>query len=155
MSALSNVQLKCMIECDPLMSENVLGVFPADQITRLNTYKGLIVNTKPSGHEGEHWLAVYNDGKSIEIFDSFGEPNEKYSIDFKTNSNNVNYNKASIQCHETFVCGHYSIFYLFFRVRGLSFQEFMSLFSPICKMNDEYVVRFITHTFSFCLTNHL
>lgn len=144
-----------MIECDPLMRENVLGVFPADQITRLNTYKGLIVNTKPSGHEGEHWLAVYNDGKSIEIFDSFGEPNEKYSIDFKTNSNNVNYNKASIQCHDTFVCGYYSIFYLFFRVRGLSFQEFMSLFSPICKMNDKYVVRFITHTFSRCLTNHL
>lgn len=83
MSALSNVQLKCMIECDPLMSENVLGVFPADQITRLNTYKGLIVNTKPSGHEGEHWLAVYNDGKSIEIFDSFGEPNKNIQLILK------------------------------------------------------------------------
>lgn len=66
-----------MIECDPLMSENVLGVFPAYQITRPNTYKGLIVNNKPSEHEGEHWLAVYNDGKNIEIFDSFGEPNKE------------------------------------------------------------------------------
>lgn len=100
-----------MIECDPLMSENVLRVFPADQITR--PYKGLIVNTKPSEHEGEHWLAVYNDGKNIEIFDSFGEPNKKYSINFKTISNHINYNKVSIQCHDTFVCGHYSIFYLF------------------------------------------
>lgn len=79
----------------------------------------------------------------------------RYSIDFKAISNHVNYNKVSSQCHDTFVCGHYSIFYLFFRVRCLSFQEFMSLFSPICKMIDEYVVRFITHTFSFCLTNHL
>lgn len=102
-----------MIECYPLMSENVLEVFPADQITRPNIYKGLIVNTKPSGHEGEHWLPVYNDGKSIEIFDSFGEPNEKYTIDFKTSINHVNYNKVSIQCHDTYVCGHYSIFYLF------------------------------------------
>lgn len=82
-------------------------------------------------------------------YDSFGEPNEKYSIDFNmlTISNNVNYNKAYIQSHDTFVCGYYSIFNLVFRVRGLSFQEFMSSFPPICKMNDEYVVRFITHTF--------
>lgn len=114
MSALSNVQLKCMIGCYPLTCENVLGVFPADQITRLNTYKGLIVNTKPSRHEGEHWLAVYNDGKCIEIFESFGELNEKYSIDFKTIPNNVNFNKVSIQGHDIFVCGLflYSICFL-------------------------------------------
>lgn len=49
-----------------------------------------------SGYEGEYWFVVYNDGKSIEIFDSFGELNEKYLIDFKINSNNVNYNKVFI-----------------------------------------------------------
>lgn len=110
-----------MIECDLLMSENVLGVFLVDQIIRFNIYKGFIVNIKLSGYEGEYWFVVYNDGKSIEIFDSFGELNEKYLIDFKINSNNVNYNKVFIQCYDIFVCGYYFIYYLFFRVRGLFF----------------------------------
>lgn len=102
-----------MIECDLLMSENVFEVFLVDQIIRFNIYKGFIVNIKLSGYEGEYWFFVYNDGKSIEIFDSFGELNEKYIIDFKISINYVNYNKVFIQCYYIYVCGYYFIFYLF------------------------------------------
>lgn len=65
-----------MIACDPLM-DNIIGVYSADQIKTLDVYKGPIINTKPSGHEGEHWLAVYNNGDCVEVFDSLGIMSDK------------------------------------------------------------------------------
>lgn len=41
MSALSNIQLKCMITCDPLMKDKIIGVYSADQIKTLDVQKGL------------------------------------------------------------------------------------------------------------------
>jgi hypothetical protein len=136
------------------MKNNIIGVFPADRITRLEEHKGLIVNTKPFGHEGEHWLAVYNDGGRVEIFDSLGSSNNKYRTDFHKLADDVCINQIAMQCNDSLICGHYSIFYLFCRVRNISHQDFLDTFSPYCKMNDAYVLRFIRHTFSLCLTNH-
>lgn len=65
--ALNSEQLMCMIKCDPLMRENVLGVFPADQLQRLNVGQGLILNTKLHHHP---WLAINNSGNFVEVFDS-------------------------------------------------------------------------------------
>lgn len=100
MSALSSVQLKCMIACDPLMKDTIIGVYSADKIQKLEAQRGLIVNTKPSGHEGEHWLAVYNDGNNVEIFDSLGNLSDKSLIEFhKILVNDKIYvNHIDIQC---------------------------------------------------------
>lgn len=80
MSALSSVQLKCMIACDPLMKDRIIGVYSADKIQTLEAKKGLVVNTKPSGHKGEHWLAVYKNGNNVEIFDSLGNLSDKFLL---------------------------------------------------------------------------
>lgn len=157
MLALSSVQLKCMIACDPLMKDMIIGVYSADKIQKLEAQRGLIVNTKPSGHEGEHWLAVYNDGNNVEIFDSLGNLSDKSLIEFhKILVNDKIYvNHIDIQCSNSLVCGHYSILYLFLRVRDVSFQEFLNFLSPVCEINDAFVLKFITRTFSLCLTNHV
>lgn len=155
MFALSNEQLKCMIRCDPQMRKNIVGVFPADHITKLSDGQGLILNTKPHGHEGQHWIAVYNDGNRVEVFDSLGVFSDKGQIDFYTLSNNLYFNQTSIQCIDSLVCGHYCIFYLFLRVRALSFHDFLKFFSVNCEESDAYVFNFINRTFPLCLTQHI
>jgi hypothetical protein len=155
MSALSSVQLKCMIACDPLMKDTIIGVYSADKIRRLKAQKGLIVNTKPFGHEGEHWLAVYNDGNNVEVFDSLGNLSDKSLIEFHKINDKVYVNQTDIQCTNSSVCGHYCILYLFLRVRDVSFKEFLNLLSPVCEISDAFVLRFITRTFPLCLTNHV
>lgn len=155
MAALSNLQLKCMIACDSLMRDKIIGVFPADQIRKLESNEGLIINTKPSGHEGEHWLSVYNTGDHVEVFDSFALASNKIFINFQKLAGSLYINKISIQCSDSNVCGYYSVFYLFLKVRNISFQDFLDLFSPMCEMNDAFVIRFIKRTFPLCLTNHV
>lgn len=103
MSALSNIQLKCMITCDPLMKDKIIGVYSADQIKTLDVQKGLIVNTKPSGHEGEHWLAVYNNGGCVEIFDSLGIMSDKSLIDFYKFESTLRFNIKRIQSIHLYV----------------------------------------------------
>lgn len=128
MSALSNIQLKCMMTCDPLMKDKIIGVYSADQIKTLDVQKGLIVNTKPSGHEGEHWLAVYNNGGCVEIFDSLGIMSDKSLIDFYKFASTLRFNIKRIQCVNSFVYGHYSVFYPFLKVRGIAFNDFLHFF---------------------------
>lgn len=155
MSGLSSVQLKCMIACDPLMKDAIIGVYSADKIRTLEARKGFIVNTKPSSHEGEHWIAVYNDGHNVEVFDSLGNLSDKSLIEFHKINDKIYVNQTDIQCTNSLVCGHYSILYLFLRVRDVSFQEYFNFLSPICEISDAFVLRFITRTFPLCLTNHV
>lgn len=131
MSALSNVQLKCMIAGDPLMKDNIIGVYSADQIQTLDVHKRLIVNTKPSGHEGEHWLAVYNNGDCVEVVDSLGIMIDKSIIDFHKFESMLCFGKIRIQCINSFVCGHYSVFIYFLKCEALPFRTFLQFFFPI------------------------
>lgn len=155
MTSLTSEELKCMIACDTFMRDKIIGVFPADQIKRLKVNEGLIINTKPFGDEGEHWISVYNAGDRMEVFDSLVEKSDTSMIDFHKLASNVYLNEISFQCHDSYVCGYYSIFFLFLRVRNISFQEFLNMFSPMCKMNYAFVLRFIKRTFSLCLTDHV
>lgn len=153
MSALSNIQLKCMITCDPLMKDKIIGVYSADQIKTLDVQKGLIVNTKPSGHEGEHWLAVYNNGGCVEIFDSLGIMSDKSLIDFYKFESTLRFNIKRIQSIHLYVV--IILFFIFFlKCEELPLMT-LHFFSPSCEQSDDYVYRFINRTFPLCLTNHM
>lgn len=73
------------------------GVFSSDQFNTIKAasspglYKGAkppgqqsclyaIINTKPKGHPGEHWCAVFNNKKTPVVYDSFGRKIWKDSI---------------------------------------------------------------------------
>lgn len=92
-----------MITCDPLMKDKIIGVYSADQIKTLDVQKRLIVNTKPPGHEGEHWLAVYNNGGCVEIFDSLGIMSDKSLIDFYKFVSTLRFNIKRIQSIHLYV----------------------------------------------------
>jgi hypothetical protein len=158
MAALLGSQLDCMITCDPLMTSSVIGVFPSDRIQRLHKNQGLIVNTDPHYHEGHHWIAAYNvNNERIEIFDSLNNRKLQNQINFKQLAGDIPIymNNNALQCADTFACGYYCICFLFFKVRHVTFDTFLSLFSKSCEDNDSIVIEFVKRKYCLCLINHM
>ena len=120
--------------------ENFEGVFARDELPEnVNWPVGLIVNTDLRSKPGTHWVAIFIDenGKG-EYFDSYGfQP--KY-IQFKNflNNNCISYfyNTVSLQCHTCVTCGHYCIAFLMSRFVGMSFIDFIMLFTSDPHKND-------------------
>lgn len=56
-------QLKCIIQCDPVLERRVIGVFAADRLPSAlpQTPFGFIVNTDIHSKPGVHWCAVFSD----------------------------------------------------------------------------------------------
>lgn len=48
------------------------------------------------------------------------------------------------------VCGHYCLFYLMLRCRGMSMSDITKHFTVNYNVNDEF--EFINHRFSFCIS---
>ena len=73
-------QLQCMIECDDLLRNSIIGVYAADQLPKgaRNYPYGFISNTDIHFKRGQHWCAFFqNEGGDLEFFDSYGRSPEK------------------------------------------------------------------------------
>lgn len=134
-------------------SKFFLGVFP---INRLPTYKLkvpslLIVNTAPSYHPGEHWIAIYVSFKRIEFFDSYGRfIKNTYLLNFfklQTKYNKVYYNNIQLQSFESFTCGHYCCMYALHKSRKKALKAFIRQFSENFVENDKYILKLFKRSF--------
>ena len=74
-------QLQCIISCDPVLREQTLGVFAADQLPDILPRRscGFIANTDVSSQPGQHWLAFFINDDSVECFDSYGQDPSVYN----------------------------------------------------------------------------
>lgn len=111
------------------------GVYASDRLpTHVVPSSAIVVNTDPHTERGEHWVAIYRDGDSnvIEYFDSFGRPpfQAEYQQLLRRNAGcHYVYNKYCLQGHDTSVCGHYCLTYLYCRARyGLTLNDFVHAF---------------------------
>lgn len=153
-------QLECYIKCDSVLNEDVLGVYASNRLPRqrINQASGLIVNTDVYSQPGQHWCAIYNDGKGrIEFFDSYGRPPERNSHHIKSwiheRANSCSFNRKQLQSNHSSVCGFYCILYLHQRLRGISLDDFVETFdSSNLEANDDYVMDVITSAFPECLS---
>ena len=70
--------LRCIMNCDPLLSKQVIGVFVADEIpkTVISFPEAWIINTDNKTEPGKHWVAFYisykRDGEFFNRYD--GKP---------------------------------------------------------------------------------
>jgi len=145
-------QLLCAIKCDPVMRNSIIGVYARDQIpSEINQRPvGFIFNTNSSDKSGKHWLAVYFQSRDKgEFFDSYGHPPEYFSLD-----SNLNYNKKRLQSIHSNVCGHYCLYYLLQRCRGVSMDDIVNTFGNNYDCNDEYVANYMERTFPYCFRSH-
>ena len=155
-------QLECMIDCDPALRNNVVGVYAADQLPQhgLGQPYGFIANTDPRLLPGQHWCAFYGDGRGhVQFFDSYGRfPGQNSAFFAKwlfKNDKTVRVNQTQIQSENSTVCGLYCVMFLHEMFTGETMEDFVNIFDSTRKdVNDSYVFNLITNTYSECLTKN-
>ena len=144
---LSSLQLAALAHSDVKLSQQFGGVFPSDYIPKITKYPiGFIFNNQPSTKAGMHWVAFYFPSKhESEFFDSYGLRPSNYSKNFTTfiNKRHLDINEISLQSLNTAVCGDYSLFFLWSRVRGKSIEEIDKIFTKNTINNDKFVLHFV------------
>ena len=106
-----------------------------------------MLNSDPSSSPGTHWLAcVKAPGSVLEFFDSYGHPPSFYHFSFPSNLS-ILYNHDPLQSVYSSVCGHYCIYFLYFRIFHKSSLKKISahLRSSVKtrKLRDRYISNFV------------
>ena len=149
---LSSDELTQLAASDTLLNAQFQGVFPSDILPKIDKYPaGFIFNNEPSTEAGMHWLAFYFPEKGqSEFFDSYGFSPENYTSNFTKFIKNSrrHINTKILQSMDTAVCGDYSLFYLWHRVRGKSIAKIDNIFTENTHLNDKITVSFVrTHMY--------
>lgn len=136
-------------------SLNFLGVFPIDLIptTALKFPCCLVINTKPSTHPGEHWVAVVKTEENNGIyFDSYGS--STYNLPeigelFET-CIDWSYNSVRLQSSYSTVCGQYTIFTIVHLAKGYTLNHITTLLNDCGDLysNDAFIFNYIKNKYS-------
>ena len=62
----------------------------------------------------------------------------------------IDYNTTRLQSDQTNVCGHYVLYYLHMRCRGVSLTDIVNIFEVNFMNNDIYVYDYVNESFSCC-----
>ena len=152
-------QLQCMLACDPVLRDGVLGVFAADQLpTRVpSTPCGCIVNTDNSSQPGTHWLALFIQTDTVECFDSYGQPPGSYNPLLtrwiqQQHVRNVRVNSTRLQSDFSNVCGLYCVYFLHERLLGQNMDQIVEPFSRFePEENDRFIFDLMSRVYSHCV----
>lgn len=114
-----------------------------------------IINTEPTYEPGQHWLIVYlpPDNHPLEYFDSLGQTPSHFVRQFL---NNQDHDSMGYVCHpvplqskNASTCGHFCLYYMMHRVRGLSMSDIIQEFIPMNYIsNEEKVMYFVKKHFN-------
>ena len=118
-----------------------LGVFARDELPDLRHMQrpfALVVNTDPHDKPGQHWLAIYGPSdKPLKFFDSFGMLPSNYG--FYTS---FGYSCISLHSFSSALCGNYTIYFIFYRSRSVSFNKIIS-FLKSCSNSNLHVKTYV------------
>ena len=104
-----------------------------------------ICNTDISSNEGKQWVVIYlpKDGTYIEYFDSLGKRPDKLFVTFMSESKRyVSYNKIRLQSSVSDACAYYCLYFVYFRCRGVSFNDILTSFAVNLDVNEKNVIKF-------------
>jgi hypothetical protein len=148
---MDTTQLETILAFYGKSSNFYYGVFAIDQLPIIDKFPScLIINNKPSNHEGQHWVAIYFDKKrKCEFYDSFGKHPDYYGIYeyLKKYSTSIKYNNNKVQSNVSPYCGLYCIFFLIFKLKGKSMDFFKNLYEKNPMKNDKLFTDLIEEYF--------
>jgi hypothetical protein len=133
-----------LLKKDKYSRKSFCGVVPYDKlpIRRIRRPCSFIINTQDSTEPGEHWVAIYlpKRGK-LEYFDSYGFTPTLPAI-YKIIDLNGKYyihNNETIQGVDSNNCGLFTLFYIYFRARGYSMNQYLKFFITNKTHNDMFI----------------
>ena len=154
---MNTIQLAVILKNNKYTRGVFQGVYPRMNVL---SYPALfIANVDTSDKPGSHWVAFYfTKDREGEYFDSYGQPPSSYSRTFtpflNNNSNSWTFNSVTLQSINSKVCGHYCLYYAFFRCCNNSMSTIVHRFSQNKRRNDFLVKRFIEKYFPLSLQKY-
>ena len=143
---MNTFEIENILSKDYYAMKTFRGVYARDELP-LHADEGFyIANTHTRNRPGEHWFCLYflKDGKA-EFFDSYGFSPAFYGLQSYMELNSSAYisNKRAIQSLFSKVCGHYAIYYVLRRSRGIAMKHIVSDFSSNVFENDRSILYYI------------
>ena len=130
------------------------GVYASDKLPEtVDRYpRAYVANVDRSNMPGSHWIVFWFASPSHgEFFDSLGQRPETYTFSFVSflarNSSKWTCNHRTVQSAFSNVCGHFCIYYIFYRCRNMSMSTIMYKFTRNLEQNDELVASFVRKMF--------
>lgn len=155
-------QLRKCMQTDPVARYQMGGVCAIDQLplTLVARPAMYIVNSDRSDAGGQHWFCVFlpdgNEDKTVEVWDSIGRHPRHYGhylTDFlDRNGKQTIFNDKKLQGDCSYVCGHYCLFFTYFRCRGKPMKGILKEgFTSNSSLNDLLVYNFVRDRYSYRL----
>ena len=140
-------QIEQILKKDSQTKKIFKKVCALDQLKTPSYPSAYVINSDPKNRPGEHWVAVYFDrcGRG-EYFDSYGLPPDLLGLNTYMDNYSVKewiYNRKPLQALFSNVCGHYCVYFILFRCRGVPLHVIISSFTSNLTENDRYVSQFI------------
>ena len=92
-----------------------------------------VINSDPSSEPGEHWVGVYfNKRGRGEYFDSYGLSPTLIGLKSYMDAYSLSgwiYNRKTLQAYFSSFCGHYCVYFILFRCRGVPLHAIVSDFT--------------------------
>ena len=153
MAALFTDQITLLANQSKKLKQFYQGTYGGDQLkekwrTEGSYPKFLIANTAPASQPGDHWIAcIIHSSRQIEIFDSYGHRIQSYSSPLSHYADKFLVRKENDHQWQSMfssICGHYCLFYLYYRAHGLTPQRiFHRLNRRNHIINDRKVTLFV------------
>ena len=144
---------------DKIVNNYFLNVYAFDRLPKRKLAQELwllVCNCCPSFKPGIHWIVLFKDAQRkdhIEIFDSYGQHPELYNLTSfcrRQGAKRIWYNTRQLQSLTSSVCGHYCLYYAYYRTRGHEMQSIIDSFIPHNKFdkNDQLVFEHVIHEYN-------
>ena len=144
---MNTLQMERLLKKD-LKSKTIFKkVCALDQLEKPTFPSAYVINSDASSEPGEHWVAVYFDKRGRgEYFDSYGLPPTLVGLDSYMDVYSLSgwiYNRKTLQAYFSSFCGHYCVYFILFRCRGVPLHAIVSDFTSNLTENDRSISRFI------------
>ena len=133
---------------DPYIKKYFKGVYARDELHHLDVDTPnftkpyiMVVNTQPSYLGGKHWICMWIDEYS-EHFDSLGKPPLPTMKHFLTKMGTYQFNQDQLQHPATNSCGHFCLYYSYYKCRGYSMKDILNKFNTDLMVNSYKVYHF-------------
>ena len=144
---MNTLQIERLLKKDLKSKAIFKKVCALDQLEKPTFPSANIINSDPSSEPGEHWVAVYFDKRGRgEYFDSYGLPPILVGLESYMDVYSLSgwiYNRKTLQAYFSSFCGHYCVYFILFRCRGVPLHAIVSDFTSNLTENDRSISRFI------------
>ena len=147
-------QIRTYMLKDPYIRQYYGGVLAVNQLpVFVDKPTIFIVNTDPLPGKGIHWITLYMD-TVCEHFDSAGyQPRPDFKNYLIAKGPNYMFNNNRLQDFDTDTCRKLCLMYAYFRCRGFSFEDIISMFKDNLALNELIVNTFydLTKCLIYCV----